>query len=77
MGLCSNSPPCGVPFRKESLQFLLWEVNATEFLKDHRCSSLLKCGNPGCSGGVAMGAGQHRGSTGTSEPDWRGPVCNH
>ena len=25
------------------------------------------CGNPGCSDGVAMGAGQHRGDTGTSE----------
>ena len=33
------------------------------------------CGNPGYSGGVAMGAGQHRGSIGTSEPDWRGPVA--
>ena len=33
------------------------------------------CRNPSCSDGVAMGAGQHRGGTGTNEPDWRGPVA--
>ena len=33
------------------------------------------CGNPGCSDGVAMGAGQHRCDTGTSEPDLARTSC--
>ena len=34
------------------------------------------CGNPCFSDGVAMGAGQHRGETGTSEPDLARTSCH-
>ena len=34
------------------------------------------CGNPCFSDGVAMGAGQHRGDTGTSEPDLARTSCH-
>ena len=34
-----------------------------------------RCGNPDYNGGVAMGAGQHRGSTGTNEPDLARTSC--
>ena len=49
-------------------------------LASHRVCSILNsyglCGNLGCSDGVAIGASQHRGGNGTSEPDLARTSCH-